>query len=540
VVISRGVRSSFLLLASLSLGACQGIVGDPGAGSDGPSDVLCDTPSEQPLRRLSDEQYTNVLRDLFGPSLGDTMVSVSIFPATVIENGFAGDADANIVSTAESQRIEDNAERLATHLLENADATLPQLVPCVDGDTSDAAIEGCADEFIDGFGLRAFRRPLTSGERAIARGLFDEVRALQGARAAWAAVMQFLLQAPALLYRTEPGVGTSRLVALGDYEMASRLSFFFWNTMPDDALFDAAARGELRTRAEVEAQARRMIDDPRTLETLAQFHRDWLRAYRLADARKDDPAFTDEVRAAMLAEPAEFVRWVFDERGGTYEALMTASDFPRAPALAGIYGESNDERRGIFTLASVASAHARESSSHPIERGAFFRRDLLCTPIPALPGDVDTSGPLESSAGLPTARERLAPLLERSDCRTCHTMFNPIGLAFENYDAVGRWRDSENGTVIDASADIEVGDVSGHVEGAGELLDLVGSSAIGRDCYSQQWLRFALGRALGPADACNRAALEDAFEASDGDIRELLVATTQLDAFMYRAREVSP
>jgi hypothetical protein len=522
------------------LAACQGFVGDPGESElGGPADVRCGTVSDQPLRRLSHEQYANVLGDLFGDSLGPALGAVSIFPATVVETGFTSDADANVVSTAESQRIEDNAERLATHLLENAGTAIPELMPCAAAGT-DAAIEGCIDEFIRDFGLRAFRRPLRDQERAIARGLFDEVRASQGARTGWAAVMQFFLQAPALLYRTEPGQGgSSPLVALSDYEMASRLSFFFWNSMPDDELFDAAARGELRTRAEVEAQARRMLDDPRTLETIGAFHRDWLRVYRLTDAPKEDPEFTDEVRAAMLAEPRAFVQWVFDQ-GGSFESLMSAGSYPIAPELAGIYGGTSDDRSGIFTLASVAASHAREGSSNPIERGAFFRRDVLCTPIPALPGDIDIASPLESTAGRPTARERLAPLLERSDCRACHTLMNPIGMAFENYDAVGRWRDTENGATIDASADVEVGDIRGHANGPAELMELVAASDVARDCYAQKWLHFVLGRALVPADECNLGSLEVAFDESGGDIRELLVATTQLDAFMYRAREVTP
>jgi hypothetical protein len=523
------------------LAGCQGFVGDPGESETGggPVDVQCGTVSDQPLRRLSHEQYANVLGDLFGGVLGPELGGLSIFPTTVVETGFTGDADANLVSTAESQRIEDNAEALASHLLANADTTIPELMPCAAAGT-DAAIDGCIDEFIDDFGLRAFRRPLHDQERTIARALFDEVRASQGARTGWAAVMQFFLQAPALLYRTEPGqAGSGRLVMLSSYEMASRLSFFFWNSMPDDELFDAAARGELDTRAGVEAQARRMLDDPRTLETVGAFHRDWLRVYRLTDAPKDDAEFTAEVRAAMLEEPRAFAEWVF-ETGGSFESLMSAGDYPIAPDLAGIYGGTSAGRSGIFTLASVAASHAREGSSNPIERGAFFRRDVLCSPIPALPGDVDIATPLESTADRPTARERLAPLLERSDCRTCHTLMNPIGMAFENYDAVGRWRDAENGTTIDASADVEVGDISGHVNGPAELMDLVAASDIARDCYAQKWLHFVLGRALVPADECNRTALEDAFEASNGDIRELLIATTQLDAFMYRAREVTP
>ena len=543
-------------LTILALVGCDGVIADPGnikgsertpVGPDGRTPAgLCATVGQPGLLRLSEHQYRNTLRDLLGPTLGPEIAGMAIYPETAIESGFSSDAEANTVNTAESNAIEDNAELLANHLLSRAGEALPQLVPCVPSSFADADIDRCIDELITDFGLRAHRRPLTVEERAIARDLYDGIRAEQSAPEAWSAVMQLFLQSPALLYRTERGEGpvegAPELLRLTDYEIASRLSYLFLDSMPDAQLFEAAAAGELETPEQVEAQARRLLDDPRAFETLARFHREWLRLYHLDDAMKDPemfPEFDAATRAAMARESDAFLRWVLEEGGGDYHTLMTTPALPVAPELAAIYGTEAGtpavpNRAGLLTTAAFAATHARANGTHPIERGAFFRREILCSPIPAFPGGIDTAGPLESSAHLPTARERLAPLLERPDCSGCHTLFNPIGLAFESYDAIGRWRDTENGAPIDTSGEIAIGDAQGAFDTPSELIDIVARSEQGQGCYATQALRFALGRRESGADTCSLEALKRRFIESGGDIRELMIAITQTESFLYR------
>ncbi len=540
----------------VSILGCNGMISDPGVAPGGPGgpgpgpgvDGLCPEIGDQPLRRLSSRQWENTVRDLFPGTLGATLVEMNTFPETVIDSGFDSDALANTVNTAESNAIEDNAEVLAELLLSNAATYVPETMPCVDAGYTDADIDACIDTFIDELGFRVNRRPLTAGEHDVARALYDEIRSLQGAEEGWSTVIQLYLQSPALLYRTERGAGAAEgapdLTILSHYEMASRLSYFFWNSMPDDVLFDAAAAGELGTREEIEAQARRLLDDPRSMEAVERFHVEWLKIYTLDEVTKDTaayPRWNEGVRGALLAEPMAIVSNVLDSDDPTFQSMMLTSAYPVAPELGEIYGVSADgsvadlpDRHGLLTSAAFAATHARDASTNPIERGAFMRREILCAFLPPFPGDLDTSGPLESTADAPTARERLAPLLSRPDCAACHQGFNPIGMALEQYDPVGAFRLTENGATIDPSGDIAVGDVSGTFAGPEELMGMVANSAAARDCYATHWFRFAQGRRETSEDECTLTGLQARFEEMGGDIRELMVAVTQTEAFLFR------
>jgi hypothetical protein len=194
-------------------------------------------------------------------------------------------------------------------------------------------------------------------------------------------------------------------------------------------------------------------------------------------------------------------------------------------------------RRGLLTQASFMAALAHPNRTSPIHRGAFFRQSVLCEVLPALPANVDTATPLEATASQPTARDRLAPLLTRGDCAVCHVNINPTGLALENYDAVGAWREQENGAVIDASGSLDLGRGPQAFAGPGELVDLVAGSDQARDCYALQWFRAALGRLEMPEDECSLRYLQDQLAKSGGDLRALLLALVETDAFLYRTTE---
>ncbi|HVJ21232.1 MAG TPA: DUF1592 domain-containing protein, partial [Polyangiaceae bacterium] len=268
----------------------------------------------QPLRRLSGVQYHNTLRDLFGAELATPLLEGSLFPVTELEHGFEGDAEANVVNTAESNAIEDNAERIAALILENADPYLRTLMPCALPETiDDAAIDGCVDDFIDGFGARAYRRPISEGERSVLRGLYDGLRPDQGARVAWAAMLQLIVQSPALLYRVERGTEevAPGMLRLGGHELATRLSYFLTGSMPDAELAAAVDAGELASVEQVVAHAERLLASPGFDSVQARFHSDWLHLYELERAARDPalfPSFSAELRDSLLAEPAELAR----------------------------------------------------------------------------------------------------------------------------------------------------------------------------------------------------------------------------------------
>jgi hypothetical protein len=540
----------------IAVAGCNGLITDPGVGpgpggpGPGPGpNGLCAEIGDQPLLRISSVQWENTVRDIFPGGLGDALVEMNTFPETVIDSGFTNDALANTVNTAESNGIEDNAELISEFLLADAATYLPQTMSCVDAGYSDPDIDACVDTFIEELGLRVNRRPITEGERTVTRALYDEIRTLQGAEEAWSVVVQLYLQSPALLYRTERGSGyvdgTPDLSILSHYEMASRLSYFFTNSMPDDELFAAAAAEQLGSRAEIEMQARRLLDDPRSMEAVTTFHIEWLKTYELAELDKDTdvyPMWNGTIQTALVEETERIVTHVLDTGDGSYVSLLVSGSYPVAADLGGLYGVSGADggvqdladRHGLLTSASFAATHAREASTNPIERGAFFRREIMCASLPPFPGDIDTATPLEGSADADTARQRLAPLLSRPDCAACHAGFNPIGLALEQYDAIGAYRTTENGAMIDPSGDIAVNDVIGTFAGPGELMDIVANAASVRDCYATHWFRFAHGRREAPEDACTLAGLHTQFADFDGDIRELMIAITQTEAFLFR------
>jgi hypothetical protein len=508
----------------------------------------------QPIRRLSDEQYRNVIGDLFGAPLAAPLLVGSKFPPTVIKAGFAGDANANVVNTDQSNAIEDNADRIATTILASPDKYLRALLPCTLPATySDTQVDACVAPFITKFGQRAYRRPLTANELALARRVYDAVKPSQGAIAGWVSVVQYFVQAPATLYRVERGAGAASvagLIKLTGYEMATRLSFLFLNGAPDTALLDAAAAGTLSTPAQVAAQARRLMQDPRFIDAMGAFHRDWLHVFELGVTAKDPtafPDFTPEVQASLLAENTELGRAVFADPAASIRSLLVAPAVPVNATLAKYYGVTApgatatawvpaavSHRSGLLTSGAVMAALSKSNRSNPIHRGVFIRTAVMCDTLPGLPANVDTAGPLQDTAGLATARLRLAPLTARADCKGCHVQINPSGFALENYDGAGKWRDQESGSAIDPSGSLDMG--SGLVTfstPADFLSQLAGTDKV-RDCYSLQWLRAALGRLEAPEDSCSIATMKSAVVKSHGDLRELLVALTQTDAFLYR------
>ncbi len=514
---------------------------------------------DQPLRRLSSSQYHNTLRDLFGAELALDMIMGSLFPVTQIDSGFEGDAEANVVNTAESNAIEDNAARIAASIVAGPDPFMQSLCGLSAG-YGGGDVDGCVDGFIDDFGARAYRRPLTEGERGIARGLYDALRAEQPAVEAFAGLVQLFVQAPALLYRVERGADevSPGLLRLTDHEMASRLSYFFLDSMPDEELFTEADAGRLSTPAEIATQAERLMASPRFEAVLANFHRDWLRLYELETAAKDPalyPEFTEAVRTSLQEEASRLVNHIMQDGDGSIATLLGTREIPVNGALANFYGTDGgsdpdawspaelDDRRGLLTLASFMATQAEADKTSPIHRGAFFQSEVLCNPLPNFPGNIDTQTPLQDTSMLPTARERLSPLLaEGSTCAGCHTLFNPTGLAFENYDAAGLWRDQENGADIDASGTVELDGVAHDFESPLELMERVAESEQARDCYTLQWYRAALGRREFAEDACGLELVQQAASSNGGDIRQLLVALTQTDGFLYRTvpTEVEP
>ena len=535
-----------LSLSAALLLSCTGSLVDPASRAKpgpvkpgDPAALTCTTPSvgPSPLRRLTHFEYDNTVRDL----LGDTSAPARAFPPDQKVGLFDNSALTQTISTSLGEKYQDAAESLATAATQN----LPTLLAC---DTAARGESTCAQDFISRFGRRAYRRPLRPEELTRLLAQYTQLRSGHDFSTAIRGVMQALLTSPSFLFRPEFGAGPGAFegtVRLGHYEMASRLSYLLWGSMPDDGLLAAAEAGELGTRAQVELQARRMLADDKARPAIQAFYEQWFRLDRVAFMSKDPavyPGVDDALKADMLAESRTFIAHVLWEDDGKLQTLFTASySYLNGPlaALYGISGVTGNElrrvaldptqRSGILTQVSLLSALAKPNQSSPIKRGEFLRTAMLCRDLPPPPPGVPELGPIQP--GL-TTRQRFAQHTSDPACSGCHRLIDGLGFGFEGYDGLGRYRTLDQGLPVDTSGDVVEGqDASGPFVGAVALSQRLAHSDVLRDCVPLQWFRYASGRPAAAADACSVEALRQRFKGSGGDLRDLMVGLTQTDTF---------
>ena len=493
-----------------------------------------------PLRRLNAEQYRNTVRDLLG--LGE-LPSLALPGDDAVADRFLSNT-TSAVKSVDLDRYTDAAEALARKAVEN----IATLVPCQSAG-GDAA---CARSFIERFGRRAYRRPLGSEE--IAR--LEKVHAAGGDfKSGIELVVTALLQSPKFLYLHEPvAPGASGVVPVDKYALAARLSYFLLGTTPDDVLLEAADKGKLASAAEVSAQADRLMKDRRFGATLGSFHSQWLSLHELGGADKDAKLFpatvwNPEIKAALGEESRRFVEHVLQEGDGRLETLLSASfsvlsgplyDYygvPRPAGAADVWQKADlprDQRAGLLTQGSLLAGQAHSDRTSFILRGKLIREALLCTPVP--PPPPDATGNEASVPATATARERAAAHRQKPECASCHELFDPIGFAFENYDATGRYRRTEaDGKPIESAVSLTATrGLDGPVTSGIELARKLGSADEVRECVARQWMRFALGREDATEDKSSLAAASKALGDGGGKLRDMLAALARSDAFRFQ------
>jgi Protein of unknown function (DUF1592)/Protein of unknown function (DUF1588)/Protein of unknown function (DUF1595)/Protein of unknown function (DUF1587)/Protein of unknown function (DUF1585) len=514
--------------------------------------ALCTTrdPGPSPLRRLTRVEYGRTLGDLIGPGLVDT----SGLPPDERALGFDNNADVLGSSDLLIEQYQDLAERAAVVVT----GDLGRFVPCAGTIPDDA----CARTFIVDFGRRAWRRPLADAEIDGLLAVFTGGQTDVGFGEGVARTVEVLLQSPQFLYRIEvnadpvpePVADLPGAVHLTPFETATRLSYLIWRSMPDQTLAAAADTDRLSTAADLAREARRLLKDPRAHDVVASFHASWLGLDKIDDLDKDQvvyPMFNPSLRASFRAETTRFIDEVIWNREGTLHALLTARYTFVDAGLAAFYGLATPagadwqhvaldpmRRAGLLTQPSFLAVHAKANQTSPVHRGRFVREQLFCTTPPPPPPNIEIRPPVLDPRM--TTRERFAQHTADAFCAGCHSQLDPIGFGFEHYDGIGRWRDTESGLVVDASGSLSNTDVDGVFDGAVALADRLGRSAEVADCYATQWFRFGYGRGETAADACSVGQLAGSLSASGGDVRELLVALTQTDAFRYRRTGGSP
>jgi hypothetical protein len=425
---------------------------------------------------------------------------------------------------------------------------MAEVAPCdLDADTTSA----CATQFIQDFGLRAYRRPLESVEVDNYLALYTLGQQNSGASHGFRLVVEAMLQSPFFLYHRalgEAATPSQTPIAVTPYELASRLSYFLWNSMPDDELFELASAGSLLDEATLTQQVDRMLGSDAAGATIGLFHRQWLGLEKLPDKDKDPalfPAFNETTVSEMLAETSLFADYVIRQGDGLMSTLFTASySFPQG-SLFGIYGVAEPDgfapgtrveldptqRAGLLTQPAFLATNAHRDQTSPVHRGIIVRENVLCQPIPSPPNNANTTPPTPSEAT--TTRERFAQHVADPSCANCHQLMDPIGLGFENYDPVGTWRTDDGLSAVDASGELlSVSDeLAGPFNGAIELAQKLSTSQEAASCMANQWFRFALGRSESDADACSIQSIHDGFSASGGNIRSLMAEIALSEAF---------
>jgi hypothetical protein len=511
-----------------------------------PEQVLasCSAPSpgRTPLRRLSNAEYRNTVTDLFSnvPAVQTLVASAtSGFPSEPESLGFRNSGDYLTVPQLAAQKYLDAAEQIA----ETA-AAATNFVTCAGG-VQDAK---CATTFTNSFGKKVYRRPLTAEDTARYDALYQKaITAGYDFKTGIEWIVFAMLQSPQFLYRFELGSAPTNNVAKPtQYEIATRLSYLYLQSMPDATLFTAADKGELGTQAQIETQARRLLADPKGQRLLDYFDQ-WLDTDTLDMVRdaKVYPNLDATLPTLLQGETRAFVADLLKSPTGTFDQLFTAPYTFANAALAKHYGLTGPTtsayqkvdapgRAGVLTQGMLL-AHDKATRTSIVRRGLKIRTDVLCQIVPAPPPDVDLSSLDKTATGV-SQRQRLEAHRTVASCAACHNLMDPIGVVFEGFDAVGRPRttDELGLPVVVASTISSPGDVNGPIANPTELGQKLAASEQVRGCYVTNNFRFFYGREVEQADACSMARLLVDFKGANYNLTELLVALTRTDAFLYR------
>ncbi len=403
-----------------------------------------------------------------------------------------------------------------------------------------------ATEIITRFASKAFRRPAKPNEIADCLMLYD--RATQRGDRFELAIRSALLRvlvSPHFLYRIEydpADIKPGEIYAIAEYELASRLSYFLWNSMPDDELLSLAA--ENRLRSELDEQVKRMLRDEKANSFVMNFAEQWL-ALRKLDISSPDPtlfpAFTPELRESMMQESLLFFAEIVRDDHSILDLITADFTYVNEP-LAKLYGVPNVKgdrfvriaapahRGGVLTQASILTLTSNATRTAPVKRGKFVLDQILNTPPPPPPADVP---PLEEEKILTgSLRQVMEQHRDNAMCASCHSKMDPLGFAFENFDAIGQWRDKDGDFVVDASGVLPSGQ---NFNGPDELKEIMRTEKdLFVRCVTEKMLTYALGRGLEYYDKCCIDNLIVAMEQNDFKFSTLLTEIIKSEPFQMR------
>ena len=376
--------------------------------------------------------------------------------------------------------------------------------------------DGCAQRIIETLMRRAYRRPVTARDFAGPLAFYREARAAEGFEAGIEMALRAVLVSPEFLFRVErdpEGVSPKTPYRISQLELASRLSFFLWSSIPDDELLEAALRGDLSKPAQLDRQVRRMLADERSRALVTNFASQWLYLRNL-DAMTPDmrlfPDFDDNLRQALRQETELFFETILREDRNVLDLLNADYTFvnerlAKHYGIPNIYGSrmrrvslgEGSKRGGLLRHGSILTVTSYATRTSPVIRGKWVLENFLGTPppppLPNVPSLENTVG-----EGL-SVRERLAEHRANPVCASCHQLMDPVGFSLENYDAVGRWRAVGAGKPIDATGGLPDGSEFDGVAGLQQAL--LSRPELFAGTLTEKLLTYALGRGIEPYDA---------------------------------------
>ncbi len=496
------------------------------------------------LRRLNRRELESSIHDVL-PVVGADWRSL-LSADTVSEFGFDNDSGMLLVSKQTARELSETAETVGTAVATN----VAQVLPCA----SSAPGAECAGTFLDTVGRRLFRRPLTAAERTSYLGFFDtafQATSDFGVSIGW--LTRGLIESPAFVYRREIGAANGTTAQLDQYEIATELAYTFTGSTPNDALLDAAGRGELATPEQLVAKARELLLSPRGREVVQTFFDAYVGHSRVTSIAKAGVAEFAALREQMLEETRSFIEEVIINRGGGARELLTSTFTTPTAALSTFYGfpappsdytvVERPEGRGIGLLAqgAVLATLAQPNGSSPTKRGLWIYGRLLCNDVPMVPPNIPELG--QPEPGVRTTRQRYEEDHAQGSCQNCHSRWDPIGFGFEHFDEAGKYRDTEFDVPIDTASYVpeqvplsRVPDRENPLfrfDGQEDLMTQLAEQPIVHQCMSGFITTFAFGGAL----TCSGETRREEFMAGEIGFIDYLASLAAEPHFTQRNNE---
>ena len=502
-------------------------------------------PGRVVAHRLNRVEYNNTVRDLF---YGLDLRPADAFPIDNFAEGFDNNAQELRMSNLLMEKYLDAADKIVLAGFANA-ASRARLVPC-----DLVADASCAQKAMTTFLERAYRRPVAATDMAPYLSLFDLARSKgDNAETGLQLAMRAALVSPAFIFRVEPDPPQGSSRALGDFEIAARLSYFIWSTMPDDELFAKGRAGALKSTDEITRQTQRMLADPRAGALIDNLAGQWLYGRQVPEVTPDPvrfpaPQFDAPLRDAMRTEMTLYLREVLFGDHSAVELLKSNFTFANK-RLAQHYGlaeasglgadfaqiKNTTVRGGLLSQAGWLTVTSHSDMTSPVKRGKWILSELLCETPPQPPPNV---GDLAKVPQTGTLRQRLAIHSQIEPCKTCHSIMDPMGFGLENFDAIGRWRDTDEGAPIDAT---------GTVPGTGEKFSNPAelAAALQKDprfarCLTRKLLTYAIGRGMEPVDDPALDTLSQRFASGGNRFKDLVQIITTSPLMTMRGGNSAP